>query len=402
MGAPDRDGIFSGLQGSAVSRRAMLAASAGALAAAAIGPMGTAAATTAPSATPSGHIPTATRMSKSEATTLARLYREAKAEGGRLTVYAGGDTPTQQDSIKGAFLTEFPDIDLHLVVDLSKVHDARVDLQIGSGRVVADVVELQSLADFPRWKKEGSLLHYEPLGFEYVHPQFKDADGYWTGVVVLGFANVTATSLGSSAPLEARDFLKPRFKDQLVFTFPNDDDAVLFFFRQLVDVYGWDFVAALLRQNPTFIRGTAASAAAVYSAHYEATFATFSGLQTAPGATALFTVPKHSPWVSWAQRAAILAAAPHPAAAKLYISWLLSTPAQSSGQTWSPRSDIPPPPGYKPIFDYRNTDPTGLERFLSDPGAVARFRAKIGQGLYVPDVTGPSPTGNLGLYPGTF
>jgi ABC-type Fe3+ transport system substrate-binding protein len=34
----------------------------------------------------------------------------------------------------------------------------------------------------------------------------------------------------SSAPKEYTDFLKPQFKDKLVLTYPNDDDAVLYQF----------------------------------------------------------------------------------------------------------------------------------------------------------------------------
>ena len=231
-----------------------------------------------------------------------------------------------------------------MAVDLSKVHDARVDAQLSGGRVVADVVELQTLDDFPRWKREGVLLKYKPLGFDKVRQQFKDEDGYYTGVVVLAFANVTSTSLGAAAPVEASDFLKPELKGKLIFTYPNDDDAVLFFFHQLVQKYDWGFMERLMAQNPTFVRGTAASAGAVYGGLAEATFATFSGLQAAPTDPAKFTLPVHSPFVSWAQTAAILKKSPHPAAAKLYISWLLSTPVQSGGATWSPRADIPVPP----------------------------------------------------------
>lgn len=55
--------------------------------------------------------------------------RPALADGGKLVIYAGADTPTQQDGIKAAFLKRFPDIGLKLIVDYSKYHDVRVDNQ---------------------------------------------------------------------------------------------------------------------------------------------------------------------------------------------------------------------------------------------------------------------------------
>ena len=91
-----------------------------------------------------------------ETKSLEQLYREAKAEGGALIVYAGGDTATQQDGNKAAFEKAFPGITLDIVVDYSKFHDARVDNQLATGTLVPDVVQLQTLQDFPRWKGEGA------------------------------------------------------------------------------------------------------------------------------------------------------------------------------------------------------------------------------------------------------
>lgn len=48
------------------------------------------------------------------------------------------------------------------------------------------------------------------------------------GVVVFGWANVFP--LDGSIPIEYTDYLKPEFKDKIVLTYPNDDDAVLYQF----------------------------------------------------------------------------------------------------------------------------------------------------------------------------
>ncbi|MBO4259226.1 ABC transporter substrate-binding protein, partial [Streptomyces griseorubiginosus] len=46
----------------------------------------------------------------SEQAQLQKLYQQALAEGGTLTVYAGGDTPYQADYLRDAFLKKFPKI----------------------------------------------------------------------------------------------------------------------------------------------------------------------------------------------------------------------------------------------------------------------------------------------------
>ena len=65
-----------------------------------------------------------------ESRSLAELYAAARAEGGKLTVYAGGDFATQQDWTANAFRAEFPAIDFQVIVDYSKYHNIRIDRQL--------------------------------------------------------------------------------------------------------------------------------------------------------------------------------------------------------------------------------------------------------------------------------
>lgn len=65
-----------------------------------------------------------------------------------------------------------------------------------------------------------------------VYPAFKDVDAYYMGLFIIGWSNTFNTKfLNSSVPIEYTDFLKPEFKDKLVLTYPNDDDAVLYQFN---------------------------------------------------------------------------------------------------------------------------------------------------------------------------
>ncbi|MEU7562355.1 extracellular solute-binding protein [Streptomyces eurythermus] len=224
-----------------------------------------------------------------------------------------------------------------------------------------------------------------------------DKDGYYTGLFYFAFADVTATKLGSKAPVEAKDFLKSEFKDKLVLTYPNDDDAVLYYFKQLTDKYGFDYLKKLLAQNPKFVRGTQDSSDLVGTGDYVANF----GSGGSASGLSQVTFPKQSPRVASPQTGAILRNAPHPAAAKLYLSWILTKGAQTNDiGTWSSRTDVAPPAGLKGIFDYSNMNPLGLGEFMSDRTALDRYKARIN--LYVGDVQGVNPSDPqdvLGLYP---
>jgi ABC-type Fe3+ transport system substrate-binding protein len=337
---------------------------------------------------------------KPETRSLEELHKAALAEGGRVIVYAGGDTAGQQDGMKKAFETRFPGMTLDIVVDYSKYHNARIDNQLATNTLVPDVAQLQTLQDFPRWKTEGVLEHYKPAGWDKIYKDFRDADGAYTGIFVDAFSNLVNSKLlpENKWPTEAKDYLKPEFKGKLVVTYPTDDDAVLFWFKQVVDKYGWGYVAEFAKQNPIYVRGTQAPTDMVEAGDAVATFSTDGGLIPFEGTVSRFVLPKKDPFVAWPQQAAIFKGAKHPEAAKLYLNWLLDKETQSNiWYMWSVRTDVAPPKGYKPIWDYKNGDPTAFGKFMADRDAVERFRAQIG--LYLGEAKGEPSPGHPGLTP---
>jgi ABC-type Fe3+ transport system substrate-binding protein len=353
-------------------------------------------------AAPAGVGARADEATSNDAAELAALYARAKAEGGTLTAYMGGDAPAQWDALQKAFTQQFPGIKLNIVVDLSKYHDARIDNQLANGALVPDVAILQTLQDFDRWKKEGVLLRYAPVGADKIFPNAKDAAGYWTGVFYGGFgAMISKSELhGTASSFKATDLLNPQFKDKLIFTWPNDDDAVLFGFKLLVDKYGWEWLKGIAAQHPALVRGVPNSSAGVSSGKYLASLATAGD----PGQTAVAVLDNADPFVSWAQHGAIFKDAAHPEAAKLLLSWLVSAETQKNAiatWTWPVRKDVAGPAWLKPLADYKNTDPTAFAKFMSDRGAVEHFRSQLE--LYFGQVSGPdpaSPEAPLGLAPG--
>lgn len=342
--------------------------------------------------------------------TLDDLYKLALAEGGKLVVYAGGDAPDQQDSNRAGFEAAFPGIQVEMIVDFSKHHDARIDYQLKNDNLVVDVAQLQTLQDFPRWRDEGVLLMYRPIGWDRVYDQLKDPNGAFTGVFMDAFTTNVNTELlsnKSSWPVEASDYLKPEFKDKLVVTYPNDDDAVLFWFKQVVDKYGFTYLDQFKAQNPIFVRGTATAIAMVgdSSQGFVATMSADGGLnaQDKYGTSVpRLLLPEKDPFVLWAQTAAIFKKAKHPATAKLYISWLLDKKQQEqpAAWSWSVRDDVAVPAPFKSIWSYPNADPTDFPKFMEDREAVEIFRNQIG--LVFGKVEGPNPNepnGPFGMYP---
>jgi hypothetical protein len=169
-----------------------------------------------------------------ETKSLDELHDAAMAEGGVVTLWHGGDEKDSQDAMKEAFEKRFPGMTLNLTVDLSKYHDVNIDEQLAQENLYVDVTMLQTLQDFPRWKEQGVLAPYKPAGFDHIYQQLKDSEGYFSPTTFYFWSiSWDRSTLDGPAPAEYPDFLKSEFKDKLVLTYPNDDDAVLYAFDQM-------------------------------------------------------------------------------------------------------------------------------------------------------------------------
>ena len=73
--------------------------------------------------------------------------------------------------------------------------------------------------------------------------------------------------------------------------------------------------------------------------------------------------------------AGIFKGAPHPNAAKLFLNWYMAKEQQSRLGVFSPRADVPPPPGLKPLSSYNIAN--GYREFVTDAKQVAELRKRF-------------------------
>ncbi|MDX3457083.1 ABC transporter substrate-binding protein [Streptomyces sp. ME02-8801-2C] len=376
-----------------LSRRRVLATGAGA--ALGVGALGATATPATAAASSSG---SRSDAGPEETRTLDELYEAALAEGGKLVIYSGGDVDSQGNGIRTNFSARFPEIDLKVVVDYSKYHDVRVDNQFATDTLVPDVVQLQTLHDFTRWKEQGRLLHYRPAGFSKLYKGFKDPQGAWMALGVIAFSySYNVAAVGADAPKSPLDLIDPKWKGQIASSYPHDDDAVLYLFKLYVDHYGWDWAARFATQDVRFARGSHTPGLAV-STGQKALGVGGSGSLLAPStAPSRWAVAEGHPFMAWGQRAAILKQGRNTTAAKLFLNWRLSTAQQTTG-AWSVRTDITPTGGLKPIWEYPNANVDGFPRFMADRAQVERWKQTFA--LYFGEVKGDPTPGSLGLHPG--
>ncbi|OWZ11341.1 ABC transporter [Phytophthora megakarya] len=326
-----------------------------------------------------------------ESKTIDELYADAITEGGKLVLYHGGDTPTQQDRLQRAFSQRFPEINFTAIVDYSKYHDVRIDNQLETDTLVPDVVALQTLQDFTRWAKNGDLLRYKPANFSKIHDSLKDKNGAWAAYTIFTFGYVYNSNAlnGSAAPTIPTDLINPQYTNKIASSYPHDDDAVLFLYTRYVEKYGWDWVSQLAQQNVSFNRGSNVAGDLVSSGEKLIGVGTGGG-----GGSIEFVGGNGTEYLSWGQRVGILSKAKHPAAAKLFMNWAISEEAQTSVVFNSVRTDL----NANSPWDVPEANMAAFPTFMEDRAKVEQWKQTFA--LYFGEVQGEPSPGFLGLHPG--
>jgi ABC-type Fe3+ transport system substrate-binding protein len=312
------------------------------------------------------------------AQSLDELYANAKGEGA-FSFYVGGPTAPWEARAK-VFEDRYPGIKITIGGGFSNVLDKKIDQQLAAGKLEVDAAILQTIADYVRWKAERRLLTFKPPGFDKMDAAFKDRDGaFWATMVnVVPYMYNTEKVAAAEIPNSATDFLKPLFTGKIVAAYPADDDVTLWVFWHIVQKYGWGYMDKYMAQKPNFIQGHLGEQRSIGSGQNIATFDSIldvtEGLKR-QGQPVETHIPTVDALPIWPLSGAIFKDAPHPNAAKLFLSWLLEPEQQSKLPTWSPHSDVPPPAGYQPILSYKVAN--DYRAFLSDETEVAALRKRF-------------------------
>ena len=320
----------------------------------------------------------ATAAAQAQAQPLDDLYAKAKSEGA-FAFYVGGPTAPWEARAK-IFEERYPGIKIAIGGGFSNVLDKKIDQQLAAGKLEVDAAILQTIADFVRWKEEKRLLTFTPPGFDKMDAAFKDKDAtFWATMVnVVPYMYNTEKVAAGDVPNSALDFLKPQFQGKIVTAYPADDDVTLWVFHHIVQKYGWSYMDKYMAAKPNFIQGHLGEQRSIASGQNLVTFDSILDITSELKRQGM-PVDTHFPTVDalpiWPLSGAIFKDAPHPNAAKLFLSWLLEPEQQSKLPTWSPRSDVPPPAGYKPILSYKVAN--DYRAFLTDQTEVVALRKRF-------------------------
>src|SRR5580704_4035864 len=295
-------------------------------------------------------------VSPARAQSLDALYDKAKTEGA-LLLYTGGPT-APWDAAAKEFSARYPGVKVSVTGGFSNVLDKKIDAQLSAGKLEVDLAMFQTLQDFVRWKQQGALLEFKPQGSDKIDPSFKDPSGAYVAIQINAHTYAYNPKLvkPEDVPRSALDFLNPRFKGKVVTCYPADDDATLYVFYSIVQKYGWSYMDRYIANQPNFIQGHLGVVRSIAAGENLVTFDTVASIsmdQKNLGLAQAVAFPESDPLPIWPFTAAIFKSAPHPNAAKLFLSWYLTPAEQVKAGNWSPRSDVPAPYGWKLILSYK-------------------------------------------------
>jgi len=311
------------------------------------------------------------------AETLDQLYEKAKGEGA-VVFYAGGPAEPHERRAR-EFQQRFPGIAVSVTGGFSNVLNQRIVQQLAARRLEIDMAFFQTVQDFVAWKGEGVLARFKPDGFDAIMPNLRDPDGTWMALSanVLTYAYNTSLVRAEDAPRAASDFLNPVFRGGLISVYPHDDDAALYLFHLIMRKYGWDWMDRYLANQPKFVQGHLPVSRSVAAGESMATLDASSTIwpfkRAGRPVEVVFSAIDESP--VFTLTGGIFKDAPHPNAARLYLSWFLGQEQQSKLGSFSPRLDVPPPEGMQPLTSYRIAN--GFREFVTDTALVAQLRRRF-------------------------
>jgi len=276
------------------------------------------------------------------------LIAQAKKEG-RVTWYTTVSIP-ESKQFMDMFEKQYPFIKVDLLRSGSGPLVNRIVSEYAAKNYAADVLHgMSSRGGYTVLKQRNILGRYESPEHKYLPAELKDKEGYWgsmfqnTFVLAYNKRNVKPADV----PKTYEDLLNPMWKGRQII---NDTDSFEWF-DGLLKFWGRDkglaYFRRLAQQDQIFQRGARGRVQLVAAGEAPLTIAYGPHAQSYVNQGAPIEWVALEPVVVIINAVNIAQRAPHPAAAKLFIDFLFSKPAQVKLRELSripSRSDVEPDP----------------------------------------------------------
>jgi iron(III) transport system substrate-binding protein len=249
---------------------------------------------------------------------------------------------------------------------------ARVNAEIDAKHVTFDVMLAANVAAWVQMTRDGKIMQYASPEYA-AFPAGAKQDGYWAASQAIGVIPVYNKNILKpvDAPTSWADLLLPRFADRKM-AIQNAAAGTQFNWTYLLErALGPGFIAKFAAQKPVVMATGAQMVDAVTRGEVllGAALDHWRGFGPAAEQSGLVAVYPTDGMPLTLAPVGIIAGAPHPNAAKLFIDFILSQEGQRLLDTelygmYSMRPDVPPPAGQKPLAETHPLLPTDLDDYL--------------------------------------
>jgi iron(III) transport system substrate-binding protein len=312
---------------------------------------------------------------------------EAKAhDEGSVTWYVAQVDAQTAEKLGRSFTQSNPGVEVGVIRTTGQVAYERLLMDIKNHTPQCDVFSTTDIAHMPALKKRGELAEFTPDNAAALLPAFQALSdpgfSYITNAVRYLLIYNKAKVKPEDAPKSWPDLLDPRWKGRVATGHPAFSGCTGTWALGLKKLYGWDFFEKLAKNNPRIGRSAVDPLTLINAGEC------LVGVGAANNAYA--SVDKGNPiginnptdgLVLCVTPSAIPTPAPHPAAARLFMEWLLSPDyAETIVADGSEPilQGINPRPGMPPLTDLKVIPLTVDEIRLGVPEIIEQWRDTFG------------------------
>jgi iron(III) transport system substrate-binding protein len=316
---------------------------------------------------------------------MASLEAAAGTEGA-VTWYVAQMSGEAAEAMGRRFSRRYPAITVSVIRTTGQVAYERLQQELKNATPTCDVFSSTDISQYPALMQRNALAHYQPVNAGALAAPYQglgEAGFYYptTGSLQILIYN-TNTVAGADIPTRCTDLLDPKFNHRVAVAHP----AFSGYFGQWVLAmrrqYGWGFFEKLAANNPRIGRSGNDPITLLNAGECM--------VGTGPASTSTVTAARGNPigivypadgTVLTVGPSAVMASAPHPNAARLFMEWLLGRDYADACRDWSlepVRADAETLPGMKPIGEIKTISLTAAEIARDLPAAIEQWRDTFG------------------------
>lgn len=258
---------------------------------------------------------------------LPSVEAAARKEGALTWYTAHTDGETAQIMLD-AFMKQYPEIKASVVRTTAQVAYQRLLQDLKNGIAQCDVFSSTDLGHDEALRDQNRFMKYTPPNAAALRPEFKDLDKggtYFTTLseLVVPIYNTNRVK-AADAPQKWTDFLDPKWRNQVAVGHPAFSGTVGTWVVAMKKLYGWEYFTKLEKNKPLIGRSVNDAVGVVTAAERTVAIGPsgLSQVTAAKGNPVGLSLPSDGA-VLIVSPSAVMANAPHPNAAKLFMNFLL-------------------------------------------------------------------------------